>query len=76
MFLWRLTTEPLEVSVALGGLMLVPALLSYRGVRFLANQEARHPQPTPEMTFVFTLVSLYPLAMNAFLLVLLGEMRP
>jgi hypothetical protein len=72
--IWRLTTEPAVVSLALGGLALVPASLSYRGLRFLAAQERQHPQPTPEMTFVFMVVSLYPLAMSAFLLILVGEM--
>ena len=47
---------------------------SYRGLRFLATQEQLHPQPTPEMTFVFMLVAVYPLAMSAFLLILLAEM--
>ena len=47
---------------------------SYRGLRFLATQEQQHPQPTPEMTFVFMLVAIYPLAMSMFLLILLAEM--
>jgi hypothetical protein len=71
---WRLTSEPVVVSLALGGLALLPTSLSYRGVRFLAVREEHHPQPTAEMTFVFTLVSLYPLAASAFLLILLAEM--
>ena len=74
LLIWRLTTEPALVSLALGGLALVPTSLSYRGVRFLATQEQQHPHPTPEMTFVFMLVSLYPLTMTVFLLILVGEM--
>ena len=71
---WRFTSERVVVSMALGGLALVALALSYRGLRFLAIQEQLHPQPTPEMTFVFMLVAVYPLAMSAFLLILLAEM--
>ena len=70
---WRFSSERVVVSVALGGLALVASTLSYRGLRFLATQEEQHPQPTPEMTFVFMLVAVYPLAMSAFLLILLAE---
>jgi len=72
--IWRLATERLVVSLALGGLALVAFALSYRGWRFLVSQEQQHPQPTPEMTFVFMLVAVYPLAMSVFLLILLAEM--
>lgn len=71
---WRFTSERVVVSLALAGLALVASTLSYRGLRFLAMQEQQHPQPTPEMTFVFMLVAVYPLAMSAFLLILLAEM--
>jgi hypothetical protein len=71
---WRLTNERALVSMALGGLALVASALSYRGLQFLATQEQQHPQPTPEMTFVFMLVAVYPLAMSTFLLILLAEM--
>jgi len=70
---WRFSSERVVVSVALAGLALVASTLSYRGLRFLAREEAQHPQPTPEMTFVFMLVAVYPLAMSAFLLILLAE---
>ena len=71
---WRFTSERVVVSVALGGLALAAFALSYRGLRFLANRKQQHPQPTPEMTFVFMLVAVYPLAMSVFLLILLAEM--
>ena len=71
---WRVTSERVVVSVALGGLALAAMALSYRGLRFLAMQEEQHPQPTPEMTFVFMLVAVYPLAMSTFLFILLAEM--
>ena len=72
--IWRFTSERGVVSMALGGLALVAFALSYRGLRFLAIQERQHPQPTPEMTFVFMLVAVYPLATSTFLLILLAEM--
>jgi hypothetical protein len=71
---WRFTSEGVVVSIALGGLALAVSVLSYRGLRFLARQEEQHSQPTPEMTFVFMLVAVYPLAMSTFLLILLAEM--
>ena len=71
---WRFTSERVVVSMALGGLALAAFAMSYRGIRFLATQEELHPQPTPEMTFVFMLVAVYPLAMSTFLLILLAEM--
>ena len=71
---WRFAHERLVISMALGGLALVGSALPYRGLRFLAEQEQRHSQPTPEMTFVFMVMSIHPLAMNTFLLILLAEM--
>lgn len=71
---WRFTSERTVVSTALGGLALAAFAMSYRGIRFLATQEKLHSQPTPEMTFVFMLVAVYPLAMSTFLLILLTEM--
>jgi hypothetical protein len=71
---WRLTSERIVVSVALAGLAVAPTALCYRGLRFLATQEQQHPQPTPEMTFVFMLIAVYPAAMSTFLLILLAEM--
>ena len=71
---WRCTSERLVVSIALGGLALVAFTLGYRGVRFLGTQEQQHAQPTPEMTFVFMLIAVYPLALSTFLLILLAEM--
>jgi hypothetical protein len=72
--IWRFSRERLVVSMALGGLALASLTLAYQGWRFLLRQEQLHPQPTPEMTFVFMLASVYPLAMSAFLLILLSEM--
>jgi hypothetical protein len=71
---WRFTSERVQVSIALAGLALVSAVLSYRGLQFLARQERLHGQATPEMTHVFMLVATYPLAISVFLLILLAEM--
>jgi hypothetical protein len=71
---WRVTSERIAVSLALGGLALVSVVLSYRGLQFLAKQERQHEQATPEMTHVFMLVATYPLAISVFLLILLAEM--
>ena len=72
--LWRLSSERLVVSIALGGLALAAVSLSLYGLRFMDKQEAQHPYPTAEMRFVFNLVAVYPLAMTVFLLILLSEM--
>ena len=71
---WRLATERVVIGIALGGLALVAALITYRGLRFLAEQEQQHHQPTPEMMFVFTVLAGCPPAINVFLLILLAEM--
>lgn len=71
---WRFTSERVVISMALGGLALAAMALAYRGLRFLTIQEQLHPQPTPDMAFVFMLVATYPLAISVFLLILLAEM--
>jgi hypothetical protein len=71
---WRFSSERVVISVALGGLALVASALSYRGLRFLRTQEQQHTQPTPEMTFVFMVVAVYPVVMSTFLLILMAEM--
>jgi hypothetical protein len=71
---WRIATARLVVAMALVGLALVAVTFAVRGLRFLAAQEREHPQPTPEMSFVFMLVAVYPPAASTFLLVLLFEM--
>ena len=69
----RFTSERFVVSMALAGFALAACGLSYRGLRYLATQEQQHPEPTPDMSFVFMLVAIYPLAISVFLLVLLAE---
>jgi len=71
---WRLSGEPLVIALALGGIALSALSLCVHGLAFLLRQEAQHPQPTPEMNFVFRLVAVYPLAIGVFLLLLLAEM--
>ena len=71
---WRISTEPAAVAMALAGLTLAPVVIAFRAWRFLALQERRHEQPTPEMVFVFQLVANMPLVMGAFLMLLLFEL--
>lgn len=68
---WRLHTEPPGIAMALAGLTIAPFAVAFRAWRFLAHQELRHPQPTPEMTFVFELIATLPLVMGAFLMMLM-----
>jgi cation transport ATPase len=74
LLIWRFATGRVVISMALAGLVLAAFALAYQGWRFLLLQEQRHPQPTPEMTFVFMLASVYPVAISTFLLILLAEM--
>jgi len=70
----RFNSERGIVAMALGGLALAPLAMAYRGLQFLARQEQRHAEPTPEMTFVFMLMAVYPVAFSTFLVILLIEM--
>ena len=72
--IWRFSQERFVVSLALGGVALAALVLAYRGLRYLAREERQHPQPTSDMTFVFTLVATFPAAISTFLLILLFEM--
>ena len=73
LLIWRMANERAVVSMALFGLWLTALALSYQGWRFLTLQELQQSRPTPEMSFVFMLVAVYPLAMSVFLLILLAE---
>ena len=70
---WRITTERAVIAMALAGVIFTPFVIAYRAWRFLAQQELRHQQPTPEMTFVFGLMATMPLVMGAFLMILMFE---
>ncbi|MCC7178168.1 MAG: hypothetical protein IT177_07240 [Acidobacteria bacterium] len=48
--------RPVELA-ALGALALTPVLIARLCWRFLADAERRHPEPTPEMEFVFRLMT-------------------
>ena len=71
---WRINTERPGIAMALGGLTLVPVVTAYKAWRFLAKQERRHQQPTPEMIFIFELIATMPLVMGAFLMILMFEL--
>jgi len=71
---WRFTTEPPAVSIALAAIAFAPFAIAHRGWRFLEAQEKLQSEPTPEMNFVFELVAIVPLAMTAFLMILLFEL--
>jgi hypothetical protein len=71
---WRLPQERPAVGMALTMLTLAPFVVAVRGLRFLRVMEARHTAPTPEMMFLFEQVAVFPLAMSAFLWILLAEM--
>ena len=74
LLIWRFANDGIVVSIALAGIALAALTLTYQGWRFLTYQEQQHAQPTPEMIFVFMLVSVYPVAISTFLLILLLEM--
>ena len=59
----------------IAGLMLLtftPILVSFRCLRFLGKQEARHSSPTPEMLFIFGLAISVPLTIAAAALIVLN----
>ncbi len=73
--LWRFTTQPLGVAMGLAALTLAPFAIAYHSWRFLEEQERQHPEPTPEMAFVFRFVANTPLHFGAMLLVVLSGVR-
>jgi hypothetical protein len=53
-------------------LTLLPLIVSIRCLRFLGQQEAQHPSPTPEMSFIFGIAISVPLAISAAALIVLN----
>jgi hypothetical protein len=53
-------------------LTLLPLLVSFRCLRFLAKQEAGHASPTPEMHFIFGVAISVPLAIAAAALIVMN----
>ena len=70
----RITTERSAIAMALAGLTFAPFAIAFRAWRFLAQQERRHTEPTPEMVFVFEVIATLPLVMGAFLMILMFEL--
>ena len=60
---------PLQ-AVRFGVFALMPALVSYRCLRFLKQLEQRHDAetPTPEMSFIFGLAVVLPIALSVLVL--------
>jgi hypothetical protein len=71
---WRIATERAVIAMALAGLTLTLTVVAVRGSRFLAAEERQHATPTAAMTFVFGLLIGVPLAMGAFLMILMFEL--
>jgi hypothetical protein len=67
----RFTMEPPGAALALALLTLAPFMLAYECWRFLREQERLHPEPTPEMAFVFRCLANTPLTFGALLFVVL-----
>lgn len=72
---WRFATQPLPAALALAMLTLAPFAIALQSWRFLAAQEDQHPEPTPEMNFVFRFLVNTPLTFGALLLVVLTSIR-
>ena len=68
-------TQPLGVGIGLLMLTLAPFAVAYQASRFLAMQESRHDEPTPEMAFVFRLVVNTPLTFGALMIVVLMSLQ-
>jgi hypothetical protein len=69
---WRINNDRAVIAIALAGVTLTPVVIAVRAWRHLARQEPHHPQPTPDMIFIFQLVTTMPLVMGAFLMMLLA----
>jgi hypothetical protein len=69
--LWRFTTHPIGVALPLGLVAMAPFAIAYQTWRFLSEQERAHPEPTPEMSFVFRFLASTPFTFGALILILL-----
>jgi hypothetical protein len=74
LLVWRITTETRPVAIALAAMNFAVFASAFHAWRFLAEQEKRHGLATPEMTFVFRQLTTVPLAMGAFLMILMFEL--
>lgn len=63
--------RPVELA-ALLSLALTPFLIARLCWRFLVEAEARHPEPTPEMEFVFRLMTTVLLALGVVVVFVLA----
>lgn len=68
---WRAVTHDTGLAVALLMLTLSVFAVAFQTWRFLEAQERIHPEPTPEMTFVFRFLANTPLTFGALIIVIL-----
>ena len=72
---WRASTQPIGAATGLVLLTLAPFVIAYQAWRFLQVHEQLHPEPTPEMTFVFRFLANTPLTLGTLLFVVLVALR-
>jgi multisubunit Na+/H+ antiporter MnhB subunit len=60
-------------TVTLAILTLMPLMVAFRCLNFLAKLERQHDTPTPEMSFIFGLAVSLPMALSAVLLIMLNH---
>ena len=60
-------------TVTLVALTLLPSLVAFRCLRFLATQEKQHTKPTPEMMFIFGLAITVPMTLTVVVLITLSN---
>lgn len=71
--LWRFTTHPLNVALAMFVLAMAPFVIAFQTWRFLAEQEGLHAEPTAGMVFAFRFLASTPLTFGAVMIILLVE---
>jgi hypothetical protein len=65
-------SRPLQAAT-LVSLTLMPLMVAYHCLHFLAKLERQHDTPTPEMSFIFNLAVGLPMAITAVLLITLNH---
>lgn len=73
--LWRATTLPTALGLAIVLLTAAPFVIAYQAWRFLQQQERVHDEPTRSMVFVFRFLVTTPLALGMLMFVLLVNLQ-